>query len=159
MFCPGISNDSNNNKKSFFFLFFFRICICVCAVHRQKMWLKCLLTYQAPYCMNRYTIILKLKWTAKWRVMRSHCKIYFFFFDTIVSTYLFSFFKKCLQIYIAVMLVGLASLRRIFFFSIIFCPHFIVSVFTLSLIFFFCFFSLWTTRERRCTWTGWLSED
>lgn len=80
MFCPGISNDSNNNKKSFFFLFFFRICICVCAVHRQKMWLKCLLTYQAPYCMNRYTIILKLKWTAKWRVMRSHCKIYFFFF-------------------------------------------------------------------------------
>lgn len=137
----------------------------MCAVHRQKMWLKCLLTYQAPYCMDRYTIILKLKWTAKWRVMRSHCKIYFFFLDTIVSTYLFSFFKKCLQIYIAGN-VGRTCISQtnifFFFFFIVFCPHFvIVSVFYSFVNFFFfsCFFSLWTTRERRCTWTGWLSED
>lgn len=119
-------------RSHFFLFFFFLEFVYVCAVHRQKMWLKCLLTYQAPYCMNRYTIILKLKWTAKWRVMRSHCKIYFFFFflDTIVSTYLFSFFKKCLQIYIAGN-VGRTCISRIFFFF-----------------FFHCFLSTFCYRKR-----------
>ena len=39
-----------------------------------------LLSYQAVYCADRYTIILKLKRTAKWRVMQSHRKIWFLFF-------------------------------------------------------------------------------
>lgn len=118
--------------RNHFFFFFFLEFVYVCAVHRQKMWLKCLLTYQALYCMDRYTIILKLKWTAKWRVMRSHCKIYFFFSIPSSSPIFFSIFKKCLQIYIAVMLVGLASLRRIFFFFF----------------FFHCFLSTFCYRKR-----------
>lgn len=123
---------------------------------KKKNVTQVLLFYQAVYCADRYTIILKLKRTAKWRVMQSHRKIWFlffflFFFFVDYISRIFSTFQKCLQIYIAAMFSRVCTFRRIFIFHFLWLfPFFLWFFFSFSVfvhivpvsVYSFFFFSL-----------------